>query len=419
MAAPEGAFGLFRRRDFRRVYFAIAASELGDAFQYIALMWFALVAGGPLGVMAVRLADSVPALAFGFHGGVVADRFDRKRTMVAADLVRGGVLIPIAVLGLSGELPLWLLVVAAFVLEAAASYFAPAYGAILPGLVDRPNVQKANGIVRATTEALSVGGWAAAAGLLAFMPISAFFAINAASFFVSAALLVGVHARRAAGLHPSAPRIREGFAALRPKPMLAAAVIVIGVAVTISSGTWIVGVPTLVRDTLHRGAGSFSLVAAGYALGSALAGIALTRFEIRRKALASLVAWGFYLPAYGLFAFAGSLGMAIGGAVLAGLAQGSAWVLVNSAAQEQVPDHLLGRVMGLISLTHRGAHATGLLFVSPLFAILAPRSIFAGAAIALPLVGLLGAMLALRRERALSPPAGEAPAPETARTPRS
>src|SRR5207253_3778981 len=139
-------------------------------------------------------------------------------------------------------------------------------------------------------------------GLLALMPISAFFAINAASFFLSAALLSGVRALRPAGEHPTAPRIREGFAALRPRAMLAAAVLVLGVGVTISAGTWIVGVPTLVRDTLGRGAGSFSLVAASYALGSVIAGIFLTRRQIRRKALASLVAWGLYLPAYGLFA---------------------------------------------------------------------------------------------------------------------
>ena len=61
-AQPERALGLLRRRDFRRAYAAVAISELGDAFQYIALMWFAFDAAGPLGVVAVRLADSVPAL---------------------------------------------------------------------------------------------------------------------------------------------------------------------------------------------------------------------------------------------------------------------------------------------------------------------------------------------------------------------
>jgi MFS family permease len=406
---PQSVLQLFRRHDFRRVYLAVAASELGDAFQYVALMWFALVAGGPLGVLAVRLADSVPALAFGFHGGLVADRLDRRRTMIAADLFRGALLIPVAVLGLNGDLPLWLLVVAAFALTAAASYFDPAYGALLPTLVDRANVQRANGLIRATADGLSVGGWAAAAGLLAFMPISAFFGINAASFFVSAALLLGVSTRGGTAFHAAAPRVREAFAALKPLPVLASAVIVLGVAVTISSGTWIVGVPTLVRDTLHRGAGSFSLMAAAYAVGSVAVGLLLARIEVRRKALGSLLAWTFYLPAYGLFAFAGSFGLALAGAALCGVGQGSAHVLVTSAAQEEVPDRFLGRVMGLISLTHRGAHATGLLFVSPLFAILAPGTVFAAAAVALPLVGLAGAFRAR---------AGEARALATARSPR-
>jgi len=139
--APEGASSLLRRADFRRTYVAVAVSELGDAFQYIALMWFALVAGGPLGVIAVRLADSIPALLFGLHGGVVADRWDRRRVMISADLVRGIVLVPVAIAGLSGHLPLAMLVAAAFVLTAAASYFDPAYGGLLPELVDRRNVQ--------------------------------------------------------------------------------------------------------------------------------------------------------------------------------------------------------------------------------------------------------------------------------------
>ena len=192
---PRSAFALLRRHDFRRVYAAVSASELGDALQYIALMWFAFEAGGPLAVLAVRLADSVPALVFGLHGGLVADRWDRRRVLIAADLVRAAVLIPVAVAGLAGALPLWGLVVAAFLLTSATSYFDPAYGALLPALVDRQNVQQANGLVRATAEALSVGGWAVAAGLLAVLPVSVFFAVNAATFLVSAALLAGVRTR--------------------------------------------------------------------------------------------------------------------------------------------------------------------------------------------------------------------------------
>jgi MFS family permease len=181
--------------------------------------------------------------------------------------------------------------------------------------------------------------------------------------------------------------------------VLAAAVIVLGVAITIESGTWIVGVPQLVRTELSHGPGGFSLVMIGYAVGSITAGLFLARRPVRRKALGSLLAWPLYLPAYLLIGLAGSLAVAVAGAVFAGLGQRSAYVLVNSAAQEQVPEGVLGRVMGLIGLVHRGAHATGLLFVSPIFAFVDPRQVFVAAAVAAPIVGIAGAILALSFSR--------------------
>src|SRR5436305_2940570 len=393
---PHGALGLLRRSDFRRLYLAVAASELGDSLHYIALMWFALDAGGPLGVIAVRLADSIPSIVFGLHGGLAADRWSRKRLMVSADLVRGVVLVPVAVAGLSGSLPLWGLVTAAFVLETATSYFAPAYGATVPTLVDRENVQQANALVQATVQTLSIGGWALAAALLAFIPVSVFFAVNAASFFVSASLIARLRHGREHDRHAEPPLLREGFVALRPRPLLAAAVVALGVAVTITSGTWIGGVPTLIRDTLHHGAGGFSIVMAGYAAGSIVSGVVLSRVPIRRKARASLIAWVMYLPGYGLVALAGSLPLAIAGAFFAALGQSTSVVLLNSAAQEDVPDEVLGRVLGVIGLTHRGAHPTGLMFVAPLFLVASAPAVFGAAAIAVPLVGLVSLGVASR-----------------------
>jgi MFS family permease len=388
-APPASSLALLRRPDFRRLYLAIATSELGSSLHYIALMWFALESGGPLGVIAVRVADSIPAIVFGLHGGVAADRWSRRGLMIGSDLVRGVVLIPVAIAGLAGGLPLWGLVVASFVLEAATSYFEPAYGATVPTLVERANVQQANALVQATTQALSIGGWALAAALLTFLPVSVFFAVNSISFLVSAALIARVRHGRERDPQTAHPRIREGLEALRPYPTLAAAVIALGVAVTITAGTWIAGMPTLVRDTLDHGAGGFSIVMTGYAAGSIVAGVALARFPVRRKARAALLAWCMYLPGYGLIALASSLPLAVAGAFFAATGQSSSVVLVNSAAQEQVPDSVLGRVLGVISLTHRGAHATGLLLVSPFFAFVAAGAVFGAAAIAVPLVGLI------------------------------
>jgi MFS family permease len=390
-----GAFALLRRPGFRRVYLAVGASQVGDSFQYIALMWAALLAGGPLGVLVVRLADSLPALVFGLHGGVLADRAERKRMMVASDLVRAAALVPVAFAGLMASLPLWALVVSAFVLTTCASYFDPAYGAVLPALAGRDGVQAANALVRASADALWLAGSAVAAALLTVVPLSAFFAINAGSFLLSALLLSGLPSFAPA--HGEArPRVREAFTVLRPHPWLAAAVGALAVAVTISSGTWIVGVPELVRRGLDGGAGRFALLIVAYALGSIATGAFLARHPVAHKARASLVAWCAYLPAYLLLAMAHSLGPALAGSLVAGAGQGAALVLTMSAAQEEIPDSHLGRVTGLISLVHRGAHATGLLLVSPLFAVVATRSVFVAAAFAIPCVSLVAAAFATR-----------------------
>jgi hypothetical protein len=194
------------------------------------------------------------------------------------------------------------LTLAAFVLETATSYFAPAYSSLLPQLVDRQNVQEANGMIGAATDAPKVGGWAVAAGLLAFSPISIFFALNSLSFFLSALFIGSI--RHSVGIASDGrmpPRLDEVFSALRPLSTLAAAVVALGLGVTISAGTWIAAVPEYVRAVLHREAGGVSILMVGYAGGSIAVGALLASFPVENKARASLLAWILYLPAYGVF----------------------------------------------------------------------------------------------------------------------
>jgi len=401
LTRPErlSSLSLLRRRDFRLLFCAVATSELGDSLNYIALMWLALDRGGALSVVAVRLADSLPAFVFGLHGGIAADRWSRRRLMVGADLVRCGALVPVAVAGLSGSLPLWGLIVAAFALEGATSYFAPAYGATIPTVVDRENVQQANALVHATAHALAIGGWALAAGLLTVLPVSTFFAVDAATFLVSALLIARLRAGSGRAGAESSPRLREGLAALRPRRALWLAVLVFAAAMTVTTGSWIAGVPTFVRDTLHRGPGGFSVVMIGFAVGAIVVGALLARLHVRAKARASMLAWALYLPAYGLIALTSSLPLLVVAAVGTGAGETIAYVLLNSAAQEEVPDAVLGRVLGVISFVHRGAHATGLLLVAPLFAVAATQPLFAAAGCATAAIGLAGAALAVRVTR--------------------
>ena len=93
-----------------------------------------------------------------------------------------------------------------------------------------------------------------------------------------------------------------------------------------------------------------------------------------------MLAWTIYLPAYGLIAVAGSLPLVAAAAIGTGAGETLSYVLLTSAAQEEVPDNVLGRVLGVISFVHRGAHATGLLLISPLFAVAAAQPLFGVAA---------------------------------------
>ena len=370
--------------DFRRAYLANAVSQLGNALQFVALMWFAVEAAGPLGVIAVRLVDALPALLFSLHGGAVADRWDRRRTMIGTDLLRGVVLVPIAVAGIFGSVPLWALVTTAFVLTTGASYFTPAFGAFLPSIVGHAGVQRANGLVNATNAALQVGGWAMAAAMLGFVSAGTFFAINAASFLGSAVLLARVRpaATRQRPPATSSTTLRDGFAGLRVRTGLPAAVTMLGVGMTLTSGVWTVGVAELAHARLDRGASGLALLLSATAVGTISAAVYLARRPVRRKVFSSCLAWTLHLPGYLLLGLGSSLAPMLAGTFLVGAGCSAALLLVTSATQESLPGERLGRAMGVVFLGHAGTKPIGLIAIAPLYAVVDARLVFVAGAVA-------------------------------------
>lgn len=374
---PAPPTQLLAQPDFRRAYVAGGVSQVGDAFQFVALMWFAIATGGPLGVIAVRIGNSLPALLFGLHGGIAADRWDRRRTMIAADLVRAAVLFPAALAALTGNLPLWALVPVGFALATATSYFTPAFGAFLPSLVGRANVQQANGLVTATNNVLSVSGWALAAALLTFVSVGWFLALNAASYLVSAFLIAGVRSRTSSA-SPSGERrpLLDGFASLRVRPGLGAAVAMLGLGMTVMTGVWTVGVAELAHSTLGHGASDLSLLLAATSAGAITSGALLSRWPVRRKVFSSCLCWSLLFPGYAALGAAHSLPLALAGTFIVGAAAGAAFVLVSAAAQESVEEGLLGRAMGVVFLGNVGSKPVGLALIAPLYLVLDPRVLF-------------------------------------------
>jgi hypothetical protein len=394
------------RGPFRRAYVANAVNQLGGALLWVALLWYSVEKGGALGVLAVRLATTVPLLLFTLHGGLIADRWDRRTTVIGANLVAAAALVPATVVGIVGTLPLWQFAAAGFVVATTGAYFLPAFGSLVPSLVGRPRVQQANALVNATDAVLSIGGLALAAAILAATPIGIFFGITAASFVASALLLTlvprGARAAPAAG--GSLP-IREGFTVLRLRVGLTTGIVVLATGMAVMTGVWTIGVADLARNRFD-GAGDLSLLLLATTVGEIGTSFALSRRAVGRKVFASTLSWTLLLPAFLLIGFGTSLPVALAGTALVGMASAAGTVLIVTATQESVPEGSLGRALGVVYLANTGSKPFGLLVLGPLYAVLSPATVFVlgGAVVfACALVGAASVNRATRAARAIAP----------------
>jgi hypothetical protein len=137
---------------------------------------------------------------------------------------------------------------------------------------------------------------------------------------------------------------------------------------------WTVGVAQLAHGLGHGPAG-LSLLLAATALGTISTGALLARRPVGYPVRKSCAAWTLLLPGYALLA-TGSLPLALAGTFVVGVAAGAALVLVTTAAQQSVPDDVLGRVMGIIFLATAGAKPVGLLLIGPLYTVVGVPAMF-------------------------------------------
>src|SRR5919109_154717 len=111
MSAPRpgvAMLGPLRIRDFRLLWTGMTVSLLGDGIFYVAIAWQVYeLSDAPTALSTVGLAMSLSQVVFLLLGGVASDRFDRRRVMLAADLLRAAVIGLLSVLALTGSLRLW------------------------------------------------------------------------------------------------------------------------------------------------------------------------------------------------------------------------------------------------------------------------------------------------------------------------
>ncbi len=142
-----------RDRDFALLWGGLTVSLLGDGIYLVAVAWQVYdLSNTPSALALVGLAWSIGLALFLLTGGVVSDRFDRRRVMIAADLVRAAALIVIGVLAATDNLAIGHLVALVLLYAAGEAFFGPALGAIIPDLVSGPRIVEANALAQSVRQ---------------------------------------------------------------------------------------------------------------------------------------------------------------------------------------------------------------------------------------------------------------------------
>jgi DHA3 family tetracycline resistance protein-like MFS transporter len=382
-------FAPLRHRDFRLLWSGMCISLLGDGVFLVAMAWqvYAL-SNAPTALALVGIAMTVPTIAFLLVGGAMSDRFDRRRLMLAADVVRGLSVGLIAVLSLTGSLELWHMVVLVGVYGAGTAFFTPAFDAIVPDVLPAQELAQANSLDQFVRPlALRLAGPALGGLLIELVGVGSAFALDAASFVVSALALLAMrsHAReRSEATGSIGGEIRAGFAYIRRHVWLWATFATAAVAYLLFMGPAEVLLPYVVKNELGGSAADLGLVFAAGGLGSLGCAVVMGQRGLPRRDITFM----YLVWTAATLAVAGyGLADAVWQLMLASLAfnalETAGTIVWATAKQRHVPAALLGRVSSLDWLI-----SIGLLPLS--FALTGPVSGAIGAQATLIGAGLIG-----------------------------
>src|SRR5271154_7297154 len=178
-------------RNFRRLWLAQIVSEIGDWFYTLSIYTLLLQLTGHAGSVALALVLQVlPQTFAGPTAGVVNDRLRRKHVMIAADLIRFGVVL--AMLLVRSRSTVWLVYPLLLAETIMATFFEPARSAVIPNIAARGEVLIANTLSSATWSVNLLIGASVGGVVAAFFGRETVFILNAISFLASAILIAGM-----------------------------------------------------------------------------------------------------------------------------------------------------------------------------------------------------------------------------------
>jgi MFS family permease len=352
---------VFAHRDFRLLLFGQAASTLGDRIVFVALALYVTDIGSPSDVGIVLAAHALPLVGFLLIGGVWADRLPRHRVMIVTDLVRFALQALLAALIFTGNVEIWAIALIEAAFGTAEAFFRPAYTGLIPQTVPERDIQQAKATFSTIETISEFAGPALATVLVIGVGPGFAFAIDAATFLVSAAFLLPLRPRERGEMGPRTTvltELREGWSVVRSRNWIWAIILAFSIGLLTSFGPWQTLGATVSIDEYDTRA-TFGIATSAMGLGTIVGALIGFRWRPRhpmRTGMLLALPWpaSFAIFALGLPVFALLPIFTVTGICVCLF--GIWW---ETALAERVPPHVLSRVtaydwMGSLALLPLG-----------------------------------------------------------------
>ncbi len=351
--------GLLRANpSFRRLFLAQATSRAGDAFNTVALVVLVFeLTGSGVGVAGTVVFEVLPFIVLGPAAGVIADRFPRRRVMVAADVIRAA--LALVLVAAHGSVPVAYGV--AFGLSVGSLLFNPAAAAVVPDVVGERDLVEANAALWSVAVTIQIVLAPLAGLIVATWGVGVAFAVNAASYVGSALWLKGLTAARQpqGGTARGWTAVREGTRVVRNNALLAR-LAVVQVLAALSAGATSGLLVVLASERLGVGPSGFGLLLSAIGIGAATGPLLLRRFirpGDKRWLFGPLALRG----VVDLLLAAVRQPVLAGGALtLYGVGTSTGMVAYQSTVQSAVPPEIRGRVFALYDVLWSAARLISL-----------------------------------------------------------
>jgi len=413
--STRNALRVLRRGAFRRYIIGSAISDTGTWMQVMAQGYvMSTLTSKAIMLGMANLAAGLPMLLLTMVGGSAADRFDKRKILLATQYVQIALAISIGLLIMSGKLEIWHILAFAVALGISNSFEMPTLNALVPELVTRDEIQSAIAVDRAVFHGSRVVGPSLAGIFISVWGAASAFFLNAISFVALIIALLTIPARPRGTVEEEEKRasgIKEGFRYVaKDKPSLAMIGLIAATTVFIFPIITVM-MPLYVRLVLGLGADRLGFLMGSSAVGSVIGAIFLISIPRQKRVPIMMVNVGIVAVAIFSLSRAPSFYLATALLIFNSLGLAMNFGLANTIVQERAPDYLRGRVSAVFMLSFVGLMPVAGLGITSLSDLIGMRTALAIAAGCYAVVALV--VLGRVRRQCAQPAVAETPSAET------